>query len=277
MEERKNGQLQSQNYEFDTEVLAAYNQRAQEINLFFDFLEKLESSDPPVFVQPEQAAEKVELAQLKPLLENSSSNLALVTSLLRRLEGKKVPFEMGNILKANAILLLYNLIEAVVDKAETFVLKTVNEAGLTYESLSPEWKAIWIEQKPNRKDMKERIAPTRGIKDIEGIKKYDKTLFGNLDASKIDKLLVQYGIEATKPKLLRQQYIRNRVKVIKDLRSDLSHGNSSFADVGENLQIGSGEVQNDSDIKQLRDSVYEFLFVLLENTETFVVEQVFKA
>ena len=98
-------------------VLIDFQERVEEINRYFAFLEKLEQ-------------ETLQLSVLKD--DGQRENIPLDSQLIKTL-------------KANSFLLLYNLVESSMRNAVTAIFDELKNKKVSYNSVSTEIKKIVIE------------------------------------------------------------------------------------------------------------------------------------
>jgi hypothetical protein len=172
-----------------------------------------------------------------------SINLELEAQLLS--ETKLV----HNILIANGYLLLYNLIEATIRSICESLHKTILRDGINYNSLSDEYKSLWLLFRVQHSGMKNHNSSCislelrriinqvleENIVDLEGIFRLQYLeLGGNITHSKVLKIAKMYGFK----NLISNRISRTIEETINDIRikrNDLAHGNKSFSDLGKNV------------------------------------------
>jgi hypothetical protein len=161
-----------------------FQNRVTEVNTYFKFLENLDKKEPSLHYQD---------------LENSGDGVTQEVSLVMPISA-----ELIKILKANAYLILYNLIEASFKEALWEILEKVQENNLDYVSISENIQKIWHTEKawnyrdytPNQFDnlikntaylvLQDKIKFNRDF-----INK--KQLSGNIDMTTIIELSSLYG------------------------------------------------------------------------------------
>jgi len=220
-----------------------YNERINEINLYFDFL--------------------FDILDRRPKLKFSD-------------EEKGFDRDLIHILKANAYLVVYNLIESTVCnaiedihttlKAETELcadklnielakraFKKVNEQTISQANLSNTSVGIFI--------VKEWLNDHDKV-----IKSNKNPLFsGNVDARKIREVAELYGFSHQTDKEVTRDG-RSLVK-IKNTRNNLAHGTDSFKDRGQQTSV--------DELKTMKDEVIAYLGQVLTNIESYLNTQLY--
>nr|WP_321520591.1 MAE_28990/MAE_18760 family HEPN-like nuclease [uncultured Macellibacteroides sp.] len=169
------------------------------------------------------------------------------------------------ILKANGYLLLYNLIEAVVEKSLDITFKAINEEQMSYTSTSDSLRKLCIKLHSNkiREINKSKSISTeiKGIIDyfinsrlIELSKDLLSGRSGNLDSKKINEILMELGMTPTNfPTSLRN---------VKQKRNNLAHGNISFTDGGKDVVL--------TDLVACKDEVINYLDDFINKVRQYV-------
>lgn len=173
------------------------------------------------------------------------------------------------ILKANGYLLLYNVIEAVVEKSLDAVFTAINNENLTFQRSSSKIQNLCI--KLHSSVIKDRYASTNTIENqIRSVIDYfvgtalvslKKRLLtnrsGNLDSQKIRDISQELGINhiATCPPM----------RDIKTKRNNLAHGDISFADEGRNITY--------EDLENYKDEIISYLRVFIDDVTLFIINK----
>jgi MAE_28990/MAE_18760-like HEPN len=205
-------------------VLADFEKRVVEIELFFKHLENL---------------------------EENGALLYFPSRIRRKIQPHNI--ELIKVFKANVFLLLYNLAESSIKQALTEIYDKISSENLMYQKVIDEIQKIWIAQNHDnfRNKGTENIFNainqlTNEIIDI----KFDsaKSISGNIDGRKIKEFSIKYGFSE---KTHRNANNGNKLHQVKTQRNQLAHGNISFAECGRNYSIG-----------QLRDTKKEVILYL---------------
>jgi hypothetical protein len=206
-------------------VLADFEKRVAEIELFFKHLEHLEVNGAFLY-------------------------------LPNRTRKKYLPHdnELVKVLKANMFLLLYNLAESSIKQSLTEVYDAITAKNLSYSQVIDEIKKIWITQKHdnfrNKGTEKIFIAINQLANETINIEfDSNKTISGNIDGRKIREFSLKHGFSNRAHKNANNG---NKLHEVKTQRNNLAHGNISFAECGRNYGIEQLRVTKKEVILYLR-------------------------
>jgi hypothetical protein len=215
---------------------------------------------------------------------NDGSEIELSTLLEG---GNKLQFdqELSKILKSNAILLYYNLIEGTISLVLNEFFDKINQERSKYDLMTLSIKKIWLKYKHRSfgvgtfKDDDYILSTIESIineiieiqpKSIRDYELGNRTVYnyeaycketnsndisGNLDAREIRNIFSLYGL----PEI--SQRCDSMLKV-KNKRNSLAHGNETFAQVGSNFTI--------DDLFRMKIEIIDFLDTILNEVETFL-------
>lgn len=212
-----------------------YNKRLHEVELYFDTMQ---------------------------LLDKGSCTIQCV-NVLGQEEIRVIDAELSKILKANGFLLLYNLIEATIRNSIDAVLNSIHSSTVTFQSLSDNLKRIWIRQESkglNDERSQEKIMQiAKSILDNE-ILSFERdciNISGNIDAQKIREIIKQFGgTEISNGRDL---------KIIKDKRNNLAHGEFTFSDIGKDYTVG--------DLIAYKNETKNYLSNVLDEIQDYIDNQ----
>ncbi|MDR1050996.1 MAG: hypothetical protein LBP95_07965 [Deltaproteobacteria bacterium] len=229
-----------------------YNSRTEEIDLFFHELEILDSQTNFFQSSGEQADEHEQ--RFNDLDESSEKH-------------KKNTF--FKILKANAVLMIYNLVESTLINGIEEIYSKLQSKKIGYSNLCDDIQNLWISNKLGqvfkrnahfnsfKKRTVEIVNSIMSSKSIE-LNINDLNFAGNLDADKIRIVCKSHGMQLHPDSSCRGGSV---LKDVKGKRNDLAHGTLSFADCGRALSL--------SDLKDIKDQTYAFLKSLLDAMEKY--------
>jgi hypothetical protein len=228
-------------------VFDEFQERVDETNKYFDFI---------------------------TIIENHNSVIADLKSDSSLISLYKFDIDLTRILKANAFLLLYNLVESTVINGVFEIFNAIKNEKVSYHKITIELKKVWLEMKLNHdktvaKDtmVNQIIVLFEDIIDlaiIEIEKKHIK-FQGNLDADKIYTLAKMYGI--TNHPVFRKDTVGEAFKEIKLKRNSLAHGDLTFKECGKDFTI--------QQITQYKDHIVNYLNLILKNIEDYIVKKEF--
>ena len=144
------------------------------------------------------------------------------------------------ILKATALLILYNLAESTVRGAISAVYKAISHDDLTLAGLRVEIRDVWLKYRTSDLTKGPVGVDTIRAKTHSIVEEIIEQAFvtiderfisisGNLDARKIRKLAEEHGFSA---KVIRSANQGTSLKIVKDKRNELAYGVTSFARCG---------------------------------------------
>lgn len=222
-----------------------YNQRVADVKAFYEVLKFLDA---------------VETYKNKPIEDTNTSKSLMLTR------------NMQKCLRAEAIIVLYNLIESTFSYCVFYVFDNIKDEKLHYENLISELRNVWFREKihsklslENARRISQNIADTLSSELME-FKELPSDISGNLDLRKIISLSKKIGISLGRiPDVDRTGEI---LLSIKNKRNDLAHGNKSFSDVGSFLTY--------NDLEDYKERTLDFLEFLIRKFQIFVSEKKFK-
>ena len=216
-----------------------FKDKAKEIDLYFDFLKKV--------------------------VVNEAS-----LTLPRKGNPSAVPFdaELQKILKANAIILLYNLIESSIRSGLVYIYDSIATEGVNYRHLRKELQVLWLENWIKPDPTRSFDASTKKIYALierilaAEVASFDTDLIpirGNLDAMQIRKLSEKYGFSA---RTRAYTHGGDLLVLIKNGRNDLAHGIKSFTEYGRDLTFDG--------LMDMKSQVEKYIREILKNMERYV-------
>lgn len=222
-----------------------YNQRVADVKAFYEVLKFLDA---------------VETYKNKPIEDTNTSKSLMLTR------------NMQKCLRAEAIIVLYNLIESTFSNCVFYVFDNIKDEKLHYENLISELRNVWFREKihsklslDNARRISKNIADTLSSELME-FKELPSDISGNLDLRKIIFLSKKIGIPLGRiPDVDRTGEI---LLSIKNKRNDLAHGNKSFSDVGSFLAY--------NELEDYKERTLGFLEFLIRKFQIFVSEKKFK-
>jgi len=194
------------------------------------------------------------------LLDKGNCDILCVSILGEELK-KTIDTDLARILKANAFLLLYNLMEATIRNSITAIVDSINSENLAFSQISDKIKELWIKQEV--KDIKDinqnyKIVSNISQKILKSslleLKDNCIKISGNIDAMTIRNIAKQFGYEESKD--------GRSLLLIKEKRNKLAHGEYSFAEVGKEYtvsEISNLNLETQNYIKDVLISVEEYI------------------
>ncbi len=197
---------------------------------------------------------------------------------LQNLQGDSVRIstESKSILKANAYLLLYNLVEATIRNSIWEIFISISNESVDYKDLNVEIKRILIDGKINLDfktkdetivkqvyDMIDKVF--RNAPDLYPEKRNLKISAGSLNVLKIQDTLKRHGI---RPVNVNSEKQKLAFETLKNGRNDLAHGSLTFMACGSPLAY--------ADLEKMKDYVYEYLVRVITQIEIYIENQQYK-
>lgn len=216
-------------------VLADFEKRVAEIELFFKHLENLEV-DGALLYFPNRTRRKIQ----------PHNN------------------ELIKVFKANIFLLLYNLAESSIKQSLTEIYDTISSENLSYQDVIDEIKKIWIaENHDNFRNIGTDnifIAINQLATEIIDIR-FDSTkvISGNIDGRKIREFSAKHGFSDRTHRNANNGY---KLHLVKTQRNNLAHGNISFAECGRNYGVGQ--------LRSMKREVILYLRNILRNIKKYL-------
>ena len=176
--------------------------------------------------------------------------------------------DLVKILKANACLLLYNLVESSIRNGLNEIYDSIKNDKLAYETLRRELREIWVhdEFKPDPMRLPENNAKrVLEMLDLVVEAKYiqfDAKLLpisGNLDADVVRKLSAKFGFSYQTSPSVKGGYHLVRVRIE---RNNLAHGLKSFTECGRDLTLET--------LVDIKRQVVVYIRQILRNIQHFV-------
>ncbi|MCC4326313.1 hypothetical protein LMB33_10160 [Limosilactobacillus reuteri] len=175
------------------------------------------------------------------------------------------------ILKSNALMMMYNLIESTVKQQIANVYMSINNDQLNFKQLDNYYKELFKKYAFKGEDGSE-LESTQRIVDASSeliseilnnrslefkINKFK--LSGNADLRKIKQIFNEHDISLNHDSI--SQY-GNELLTIKNSRNSLAHGSDTFSNAGSKLTA--------QEISQYADDVISFLEYLITETDKFI-------
>ena len=173
-------------------------------------------------------------------------------------------------MKANVVIMLYNLVESTVRGMMNIYYDSFNSKKLSYSESIEEIRKLWVKYASKKfKDNKVHQQAFQLIEDSINSEYYlslefdkDFSLDGNVDLRKIREVLDTHGIKYEEQSF---NGSGQALKSIKDMRNSLSHGNISFEDSGKTLGV--------SDIVSYKEQTYSCLNYFMDIVQSKIEEE----
>ena len=179
------------------------------------------------------------------------------------------------ILKANALIMIYNLVESSITSGITKIYDELKNSGYGYKAVRKEIQDIWFSFKFNQvydknahyNSYRDKAAEIiNAIMRDEPIKMDRKAtaVSGNLDADKIRQICSDHGITYTIDSTCRGGVV---LEDVKNKRNLLAHGTISFVECGRDYTI--------CDLEKIKDETVIFLNGILQGMKKYYDEKTY--
>jgi len=176
------------------------------------------------------------------------------------------------ILKSQAILMIYNLIEGSVNKGIEYIFDKIADNELRHNEISNDIRVMWFryfnlhtdDNGQNKQSLEQIDKFINEIVNIEisQFRKINKSYFssGTLDSQAIKDILKKFSINFN--------ISEYKLREIKTNRNFLAHGEKSFTEVSQEKTL--------SDLVELKDKTIEYLEQYINAIEEYVDNQRYK-
>lgn len=185
----------------------------------------------------------------------------------------RVNDDLARMLKANAFLLLYNLVESSIRDGLTRIYDSVQNDRLTYDRLCVALRKIWIDDRFRPDPSRQFEATTRRVFDLvdavitSQLVSFDPThlpIAGNIDGAKVRDLAKRYGFS---PRTSPRTKGGTALLGVKSQRNNLAHGVKSFVECGRDETFRS--------LLSTKSQVVMYLRQILKNIEKYIADRGF--
>lgn len=174
------------------------------------------------------------------------------------------------VMKANTLLMLYNLIEAVISNSIDSIRNSIyNSPEVEFDCLKEQIKIQII------KDLKKNISPDKFVNQTVKISndiiklsfKKEGISNGNIDLEKIKELAQTYGFEIS-GSIYQETGHGSTITDIKGKRNDLAHGTYSFSEIGKDYSL--------PDLYKISSQTIKYLEFVASNIRIYLEQKHYK-
>ncbi|WP_308597080.1 MAE_28990/MAE_18760 family HEPN-like nuclease [uncultured Parabacteroides sp.] len=226
-------------------LIDEYKQRVKDIKAFYEILWFIDN---------------VETYKNRPIMDTNSSSSLLLTR------------NMQQCLRAETILVLYNLIESTFSNCILYIYDNIKDEKICYEKLIPALRKVWFRDKIHSKlsldkarNISQSIADSLTSKMIE-FNGLPSDVSGNLDLRKI--ITISKNLGMTLGNIPDVERTGNILLSIKNKRNELAHGDRSFSAVGALLTY--------KELLEYRDKTLIFLNFVIDKYQNYVAFKKFR-
>ncbi|WP_296561991.1 MAE_28990/MAE_18760 family HEPN-like nuclease [uncultured Acetobacterium sp.] len=178
-------------------------------------------------------------------------------------------------LKANALLMIYNLVESSIMGGILEIYDDMKSCGYSYNDVREEIRDIWFSFKFNQvydktahynsyREKASEIVTAVLRREIIELNRKATDISGNLDAEKIRQICKDHGITYLMSNDCRGGVV---LEDVKNKRNNLAHGTISFVECGREYSI--------DDLSSIKDETILFLNCILDGMKTYYDEKLF--
>lgn len=167
------------------------------------------------------------------------------------------------VLLAQAVLMLYNLVEATTTACIEDIMSEVRRKSLTFEDAATGMRELHVKHYARRLNAVGPKAAKKIVAELLEAMAANRPLpfewprlEGNVDLRRIRDLAKSADVPFT------CSVPGHEIKYVKDKRNSLAHGDESFSDVGQDLTVSS--------LEDKRNECHSALMALVSGTETFL-------
>jgi len=209
-------------------------------------------------------------------LDYLESNSSILNSL-KIAANDEINLELPKIMKANAFVMLYNLVESTIKNNLWEIFQQIKISQLSYSDLTYELKnVVLLKKAPIDFKTKDETITKQIISIIEKAltdfseyfpKNKQQINFetGNLDIEKIKNTFISHGI-APVPQTHTDQVEAFSVTVRN--RNHLAHGDQTFGELGKNYSF--------LQINEYKNYIFEYLDRTISETENYILQKRYK-
>lgn len=206
------------------------------------------------------------MINVKQIIAEREKEINLYFEHLEKIENE-VDKTLFKIMKANILLMLYNLVEAIVSNSIDEIRDQIyNDEDVNFDHLKAEIRTQIL------KDLKKNISPENFVRNCYDVSndiiklsfKKEEISKGNIDRNTINELATIYGFNVKESNYNVTAH-GNTLKVIKDKRNDLAHGTFSFAEIGKDYSL--------QDIEELKNKTIAYLYFVVAQIEIYIEEK----
>ena len=179
------------------------------------------------------------------------------------------------ILKANALIMIYNLVESSIMGGILEIYDELKTSGYSYKDVTKEIQDIWFSFKFNQvydKNAHYNSYRDKAVEIINAILQNEPLVMdrkatdisGNLDAKKIREICSEHGITYTIEQECRGGIV---LEDVKNKRNQLAHGTTSFAECGRYYAL--------EDLEKIKNETIIFLNGILQGMKKYYQDKTF--
>lgn len=216
------------------EVKRDFEQRANEVDLYFSFMEK------------------IILREARLTFKNGKHEI--------------VDPNLTKILRANGFLLLYNLVESSLKRGVEEIYLSIRKNGNDFNQIKDGIKreiVNYLKSDRMSSDNFVVLISDIALDVLEHCYSVERSFSGNIDARKVRDVATRYGFSAKTDRRSTRDGVN--LLTVKDRRNGLAHGDYSFQECGKEYSV--------QEMMKIKREVTSYMRQLLENIETYIKNQ----
>lgn len=177
--------------------------------------------------------------------------------------------DIEKIVRANALLMLYNLVESTLVNGIEGVYSIFKQEEITYSQVRREIKEIWFNYRfssaydkkahfDTYKKTAEKIINSIMLNETLELNRKATGISGNLDADSIREICKRHGIQFKSPE---ECHGGKKLEKVKEQRNQLAHGTLSFVECGRDFTV--------MDLHEIKTEVENFLSGFIDAIESY--------
>jgi len=225
-----------------TTVFQDFKDTVEEVEHYFEFLQKIESG---------------------------------YTDLIKDKQAYRIDTNLSRMFKANAFLILYNLVEATIKNGLWQMFETIKNDSISYQNLIKDLQLLWVAHKiklefkthtdtVNKKLDKVILEALQTSISYYTDKSNIKFESGNLDIKGINKTFKKHGLNI----ISAHEFINESFSKTKSNRNYLAHGDMTFKDCGKDYSY--------RDLRIIKCHIVRTLLKSLFHIKDFINQEKYK-
>lgn len=212
------------------------------------------------------------MSDFKEYFKERRKEVVIFVRFIEKIDRDPVYNTEIKILRSQAILMLYNLIEGVINKGIEHIFNTISDNYLKHNDASQQIRIMWLRyfklHLDDRGQNLERLSSVNNFVndyidiDMAEFREINPSYFkgGSLDSRAIKKILKKFAIEF--------EFFEYKLQEIKNERNFLAHGEKSFIEIGQAKTV--------LDMNKSAAKVIRFLKRYVVEIEKYVTDESYK-
>lgn len=173
--------------------------------------------------------------------------------------------QMQCCMKAQTLVILYNLVESTVCDCLNYIYDSVADDGLTYADLTDEMRNMWTASCRRASRAEQNWTETAKMPLLAVFDEIAINTSGSIDIRKIYDAFGKHGCAIAEEK---REECANSFLTVKNKRNLLAHGNVSFSQCGASYTFPN--------LEKMRTDIITFLAIVIAATKKFVEDKKYK-